>query len=197
MFKKLTLTLTLLAATSFAAPLLTLDPPTGAVGGVAGATVGWGFTLTSEPNRWLSVISSFVLTESNSSVGSYTDLIGGLGGPTDAVLAPGASPWQVIFNFTNSLGLGFFEISNNATLGSTNSGTIRVLVESFTQDPSTCGGNCVENTYNLDVPFSVTVNEPTPEIPEPSTWLTLATALVLLSRPWSRIPALLAGGRKA
>jgi hypothetical protein len=196
MFKKLTLTLTILAATSFAAPLLTLDPPTGAVEGAPGTTAGWGFTLTADPNLWLSAIGSFILNETNPSLGAYTDLIGSLGGPTNFSLAPGAGPWQEGFNFTNQLGLGFFEISNGATIGSTSSGTIRVLVEAYNDDPAVCGGNCVENTFELDVPFSVTVNEPAPEVPEPSTWMMLATALVLLARPWSRIPSML-GGRRA
>lgn len=195
MFKKLTLTLTLLAATSFAAPLLTLDPPSGAVGGAPGTTVGWGFTLTPEPNLWLSAIGSFILNETNPSLGSYTDLIGSLGGPTNFSLAPGANPWQLVFNFTNQLGLGFFEINNNALVGSTNSGTIRVLVEAFSDDPADCGGECLESTFELDVPFSVTVNEATPEVPEPSTWMMLATALVLLARPWARIPSMLRGTR--
>lgn len=190
MFKKLTLTLTLLAATTFAAPVLTLDPPTGAVGGAPGTTVGWGFTLTSDPNLWLSAIGSFILNETNPGLGTYTDLIGTLGGPTNFSLAPGASPWQQVFNFTNQLGLGFFEISNSAMIGSSNSGTIRVLVEAYNDDPFVCGGNCVENTFELDVPFRVTVNEPTPEVPEPSTWVMLATALVLLARPWSRLPSM-------
>jgi hypothetical protein len=57
--------------------------------------------------------------------------------------------------------------------------------------PAVCGGNCGENTFELDVPFRVTVSEPTPEVSEPSTWMRLATALVLLSSPWLRIPSML------
>ena len=83
--KHLTLIL-LWAASLTAAPVLTITPA-GAASGTPGATVGWGFSLTPDDTEWITVIASFVLNESNASLGVYSDLIGSQGGPAGGGVA--------------------------------------------------------------------------------------------------------------
>jgi hypothetical protein len=109
----------------------------------------------------------------------YEDFISLLGGPVNAFLPPGAPAWTLNFNDQMGEGVGKFTIAPGAQLGQTNSGTLRVQVEAFNQDPAICGGACVTQTLQFDVPYSVTVREPATEaIPEPATVLLTGGALV-------------------
>src|SRR5579863_1871469 len=77
---------------------IALDPLSGAVDGVAGATVGWGFMVnwTSTNGDWVSFtgssLGSVAQGETNPSllacVSCYTDFIGAQGGPGDFALGP-------------------------------------------------------------------------------------------------------------
>jgi hypothetical protein len=173
--KNLILTFILLAGSASAAPMLTLDPGNGALQASPGTTTGWGFSLTSDDTRWLSVIGSLLLTESNPGLGSYTDLIGALGGPVDFSLAPQAAAWTLAFDDALGLGVGSYSLNANAPIGSSNSGTLRVIAEAYSGDPSLCGGGCVVETLNFDVPFRVGS-----EVPEPGTMLILPGLLLIL-----------------
>jgi len=73
-----------------------LMPLDGALDGVAGASLGWGFTVTwtSTQGDWASFTStslgSVAQGETNPGLlGSYTDFIGAQGGPVDFGLSPG------------------------------------------------------------------------------------------------------------
>ena len=143
-----------------AAILLTLDPPDGLIQGEPGATVGWGFTLTSDPSSWISVVTTALLTESDPALGTYTDYAGLVGGPTNGVLAPGAPDWTV------ALGLGAYTIDAGATPGDLDAGLLDLNYETFSADPNLCS-NCGTGFGDLLVPFQVEA------VPEPGgVWLT-------------------------
>ena len=159
--------------------LLTTNPVDGHVFGTPGELVGFGFTLNSDPNTWTTVIGSFVLTESNPSLGVYVDLIGSQGGPIDGLLPPDEPTWTEAFGL--GTGLGFYAIDPGALLGAETVGTIRVLYEQFLRDPRTCG-ECQFNSSWVDAPFSVTVGDA--EAPEPGTMLLVGAAFLAL---WLRL----------
>lgn len=161
-------TLILAAAFSFslaAGPVLTLTP-SGDLSGRPGETVGWNFTLTSDDTEWISVIGSFPIFETNPLLGIYTDIIGSLGGPTNNSLAPGEPAWQGL--------LANYQIDPLAAVNDSNFGTIFVLYERFSADPSTCN-DCRTGEGQLEAAFSVTVSD----VPEPGTWALLAAGLAL------------------
>lgn len=169
--KQLSLIL-LWAASLTAAPVLTLTPG-GALTGAAGTTVGWGFTLTPDDAEWITVTGSFVLSESNGSLGVYGDLIGSQGGPVGGLLPPSPQPdWVQDFDLGLFTGLGYYAIDPLAAAGAVNSGTIRVLYERFSDDPTQCG-DCFVASGEWDVEFTVTVEDTS--VPEPGTWMLIAT----------------------
>jgi hypothetical protein len=171
--KNYILSFLLLMGAASAAPILTLNPANGALKVEPGGTSGWGFSLTSENTRWLSVIGSTLLTESNPGLGTYTDLIGALGGPVDFALAPLAAAWQLDFDNSLGFGVGSYTVNANAAIGAVNSGILRVIVEAYSDSPSVCGGNCVVETLTFDAPFSVSS-----EVPEPATIYTVALVVL-------------------
>jgi len=59
-----------------AGPIIIFDPSGGAISGAPGDTIGWGFTVQSDPGMMTSFLSSFTLFETNPSIGLYTDFIG-------------------------------------------------------------------------------------------------------------------------
>ena len=178
--RKFLMLLTLLAGPGalFASPVLTLDPSSGNISGPAGSTVGWGFSLTSDQTDWISVIGTVALFETNPALGSFTDLIGPQGGPTSGALAAGAADWVQMFDLSVASGLGSFAIDPGAHIGDSDSGTFRVLYETFTDNPATCGG-CMLGVGSVDVGFTVTAAAQTPE---PGTWLLVAGGIGWLGR---------------
>jgi hypothetical protein len=178
--RKFLMLLTLLAgpAISFASPVLTLDPSSGNVSGPAGSTVGWGFRLTSDTTDWISVIGTVALFETNPALGSFTDFIGPQGGPVSGAVAPGAADWVQLFDLSAASGLGAYTIDPGAQIGDSDSGTFRVLYESFTDNPATCGG-CMDGVGSVDAGFTVTAAA---ETPEPGTWWLLAGGMLWLGR---------------
>jgi len=160
----------------FAGPVLTLDPASGAIQGSPGDTPGWGFTLSSDPVSWISVVTTSLFTESNSSLGFYTDYAGLLGGPANGVLAPGAPDWVVPFDAFNQLGLGAFSIDPGAPVGAIDAGLLDLNYETFSADPNLCG-NCATGFFDVFVPFQVQAVE---AAPEPAAGWLIGGALLLL-----------------
>lgn len=159
--RKLTL-LAVLSGLAGMAPAATISliPAGGAVAAPEGQAVGWGFNITNDsPVSWISFVASFTIGETNPGIGSYIDLIGPQGGPVNFALAPNTS-WGQGFDFSNGLGLGAFLILPGVPVGEMNSGSIRVVWDSYDGDPSTC--NCIPAQFSADVPFQVTVTN-TPE----------------------------------
>ncbi|MBS1823815.1 MAG: PEP-CTERM sorting domain-containing protein [Acidobacteria bacterium] len=175
--KHLTLIL-LWAASLTAAPVLTITPA-GAASGTPGATVGWGFSLTPDDTEWITVIASFVLNESNASLGVYSDLIGSQGGPAGGVLPPSPQPaWSQDFDPGLFTGLGSYTIDPLAVAGAINSGTIRVLYERYSDDPTQCG-DCYIDSAEWDLAFSVAVDDTS--VPEPGSWALIATGAAAIA----------------
>lgn len=165
--------------------ILTLNPGSGAVQALPGATTGWGFTITPNSNTTISLISSFLENEANSSLGVYTDLIGVEGGPNAGLLVSTDPIWTEAFSYDSGLGmgtgLGAYQIDPAATLGSTDSGDIRVEYELFSES-SLCPA-CYLGTESIEVPFTVTVGATPAVAPEPNT-LSLAAAAICLALGW-------------
>lgn len=154
------------AASMVAAPVFTLDPNDPARSGAPGTSVGWGVSVAPDSAEWIAVTASFVLAESNPSLGFYFDLIGSEGGPVGGVLPPSPQPaWA-----TN---LGEYFIDPFAAVGAVNTGSIRILYERFSDDPGTCV-SCYLGSGEADLDFSVTVDAP--PVPEPSTWVLMISA---------------------
>ncbi len=185
--KKLLLLCTLTAASLAAAPVLTLNPAGGAISGPAGSTRGWDFSLSSDSNRWLTVIGSLLLTESDSTVGYYVDYIGALGGPVNFVLPPNDPAWQLSFDEATGEGVGSFLFDPSAPVGAVNSGILRIIVEAYAVDPAVCGGACLDETLTFDVSYSATVTaDPGPDVPEPATLL-LTGLTFAIAGLWRRL----------
>lgn len=172
----LTLAIVTIAAFAAAAPILTLTPSSGNISGEPGNVTGFGFTLTADPDEWISVVSSFLLFESNPDLGFYEDYIGLQGGPTDGLLAPGSPDWVQAFHSNQGFGIGAFFLSPLANLGDRNDAQLIVLYERFSADPSTC------DTCNLgsgEFVFDVSITADTNPVPEPGTWSLLLLSLVI------------------
>jgi len=175
-----------------------LDPLNGAVDGVAGATVGWGFTVnwTSTQGDWVSFTSTSLgsLAQGETNPGllaSYRDFIGPQGGPVDFGLSPGASPWTEAFDSV-SQGVGAYRITTDlgiAVPGAQDTGQITFNFDVYNGDPLTAtqiGDLDGYSYYGPSTTFSVTVDAPAIVAPEPRTWLLFGgglSALLLLSGP--------------
>lgn len=165
----------LLSAFAAAAPMITLDPPSGNITGLPGETVGWGFRVTADTNEWIAFVGSFLLFESDPGIGVYEDLIGSKGGPVNGVLSPGSPVWEESFDYAQGLGLGAYAIAPLAPVGSVNRARLFVLYERFSQDPSVCE-DCLLGSGELTADVGVTVGE----IPEPGTMSLVAAAALAL-----------------
>ncbi len=147
-----------------ASPILTLAPVNGALTGAPGDTVGWGFGLQNNSADTLTITSSFLINETNSSVGSYSDIISYAGGPANAMTQP-QSNWTQSFGYNIdpalSTGVGAFFINTNAPNGAIDSAQLVIAYEL-----DTIAGN-FDSSGVLTAPVSVEVASPTPA-PEPS-----------------------------
>ena len=162
-----------------------LNPASGAVAGVPGSTVGWGFTVnwTSTNGDWAvftgSSLGSPDEAESNPALLTlYTDFIGAQGGPVDFGLPPASSPWTEAFNSGTSMGVGSYKIANGAVSGAQDTGEITFAFEVFNGDPTTTGvqiGNVSQDYayFGTSTQFSVNI------APEPNTAMLLAGSLLL------------------
>jgi hypothetical protein len=109
-----------------------------------------------------------MVMESNPGFGYYLDLIGQQGGPSAGALAPNGTWSQAVFSEVLGQGLGKYFMDPGVLPGTVNEGTIWVFYESFSADPSGCGGTCLVDSGILSVPFQV-VSAPS-AVPEPGTW---------------------------
>jgi hypothetical protein len=156
-----------------AGPLVTLDPTSGAISGAPGDTIGWGFTVQSDPGMTTSFLSSFTLFETNPSIGFYTDFIGSQGGPVDFTLPAGAPDWIEPFDPIQQTGVGSFTIDPGALIGAQDNGVIHIEYQLLSSSP--CDTFC---SGSIELPFQVTVVAP---VPEPATWGAVLIGLALLT----------------
>jgi len=167
--KKILVLLFAMGLPLLAGPIIQLDPADGVLTGTPGSTVGWGFTIQSDPLQWISFEGSFLMNETNPGLGAYTDLIGASGGPLDFVLPAGAPLWMQSFSDAAQSGIGAYALSPASLPGDQNLGVLRVLWVAYSADPYTCG-NCFAGSFQQDFNFQVTAADaPSQVAPEPAT----------------------------
>jgi hypothetical protein len=166
---------------------IVLNPPDGGIDGLAGATVGWGFTVTwTATNDFISFTSSDLSDQTNSSfLSSYTDYIGSNSGPDGIGLGPdpsdpGPVTWTQTFDSTALTGVGAYAISSDPALAlpfSTDTGTIVFNFEIYygypvggtDLGPYSYSGDSTAFTVSVDAPPPPPPPPPSSSAPEPST----------------------------
>jgi hypothetical protein len=146
---------------------LDLLPPGGAIGGPAGSTIGWGYTITNlSSTQWLvlSGVSADVFL--NATPNAIFDF---------PIVAPGMTV-SLAFDANNLLGLYALTWDTTAPVGFTNSGTFVVSAEWWDGDPF-AGGNFLEFAPDNTAAYSATV---TP-VPEPGSLLLVGSGLAGLA----------------
>jgi hypothetical protein len=167
-----------------------LDPVNGAVDGLAGATVGWGFTVdwTSTFGDWVSFsgssLGSVAQPETNPSLSeSYTDFIGPQGGPVDFALSPGASPWTEDFDGISN-GVGAYQIVTDiaiATPGAQDNGEITFDFQVYNGDPLLGGVQIGDSSYSyFGASPASSVQVDAFAVPEPASLLLIASGFAAL-----------------
>lgn len=120
-------------AAAQAAVTFQLDPPSGAISGQTGNTVGWGFSLSNTENFLVVTGASF---EPAVDLGTFTDFISA---PDNFfVVGPGlgaSTTWSQTFDADKQTGLGSFAISSTATAGSSAFGQIILNYDLFSVSP--------------------------------------------------------------
>ena len=137
MFKRIFLLTVLLGlltqATAQAAISLQLDPPGGAISGLPGATVGWGFSLSNTENYLVVTSADF---ESATAGGTFTDFISS---PDNFfVIGPelaGSNVWAQTYDEARQTGLGSFTIDSTVAPGSVAYGNIVLTYDLFSLSP--------------------------------------------------------------
>jgi len=178
-----------LATAVHGAVTLTLNPGSGAVSGLAGSTVGWGFTLDSAADFAVISSSNFCLGNSGVSslckaptIGTYSDFIATnytIAGP-----APESPSVTEAFDAVSGMGVGSFKISATAALGAVNTGQIVATYDLYSVDPNAAnfnpGADLISAGNFLTAPASVTVEGQMRSVPEPSySWVIAGLAVVL------------------
>ncbi len=137
MFKHLYLLIVLIGplsqSTAQAAVELELDSPSGAIKGLPGAAIGWGFTLRNTENYLIVTSADF---ESATTMGRFTDLISA---PDNFfVVGPelgGSNVWVQTYDEGSQTGLGSFTIDPGVATGSVAYGNIVLTYDLFSQSP--------------------------------------------------------------
>jgi hypothetical protein len=173
------------AAWADGAPTLTLDPTNGAISGAAGATVGWGFTLTNTTDFLVVSSSDFcvgvITSPCSNSLGTYADFIG----PQFQVVGPSPESTSLTqaFDLLAQTGMGSFAINLSALTGDSVTGEIVVTYDLYSVDPNSPNfdptldtlstGDTLTAAASVSVPASTTV-------PEPNSLILLGSGLMAL-----------------
>jgi hypothetical protein len=164
-----------------------IDPP-GAVSGLPGDTVGWGFKIYNPTQYWVSFTGSS-WTQSTPLDVMYQDFIGLLGGPgSDLAIAPAqnfgtlsASPtiWQLAFDPSGN-GIGQFVIDPGAPMPSTDFGPVEIDYALYDGSPMLGGSQVGTGQLTLDGlapgPSNIPQLVVNIQTPEPSSTFPLAVA---------------------
>jgi hypothetical protein len=160
---------------AMAGTLLSLDPVDGQLQGSPGALIGWGSVVNPDPLNWISFTGSALQNLGPDIVGDYVDLIGASGGPVNAVLPPGVTPWVQAFDAVFGAGAGSFTIFSSAAIGTSETGEIVFFYDEFSDDPNTCR-SCYLDSNSFIAPFRVDVTAAS--APEPGTAVLLILTMV-------------------
>lgn len=184
--KHIRLAVALAALSLFPACAATLTlPNSGALYGMPGQTVGWGFTLTSDPmttqqgtfTPWLIVTNvDFVPMLGDTPVGVFTPYMTEWPNST-AVIGPDegrdeGNPWTQSFNPTLRKGVGQVVINNFQQPGDSVKGGIVLLVDVFSVSPNNPAFNPITDTVEvglqLEAKAGIRVIEPDDDLPQPT-----------------------------
>ncbi len=173
---RLILWMVTLAASLQATPVLTLIPANGAIGGVPGETVGWGFTLDNTEDYAVITYAEF---SSDGALGSafvdYSFFNYVVAGP-----APESPSVTWDFDASAHEGIGEFTIPAGATLGERTFGEIVVLYDLFSVSPNDPLFNPDTDTLSKD--NELRADASVEVVPEPGAALLLtAGGLALLA----------------
>ena len=161
---------------------IVLDPPNGAVSGLANSRIGWGFTVDwTATNNFISFtgssLGSVLSGETNNSfLGIYNDFIGQNSGPNGIALGPGTwtQSYDGIGIATTGVGLNWILDPSLAIPGAQDTGQITFNFDIYSGDPASGIPTDLGSFsyYGNSTAFSVTV-----ATPEPGTfWLMCAAA---------------------
>ena len=167
-----------------ASPVLLLNP-SGVVSGLAGLTVGWGFTLTNDVDFLVPSFVNFCLGAYSSAPcptaqGTFTDFLSGFQAVS---VGPGATLTQT-FNNAAHRGIGGFAINPGAVGGAKDIGTMYLLYDRFScdiiNDPSCTSPIQTAFSLRLGVfaEVDVLVNN---SVPEPGTFYAVGIALSVMT----------------
>jgi len=174
-------------APAFANTTLTLDSPGGAISGMPGTIVGWGFTLTNTTNFLVVTSSDFCVGPITSpcvnALGTYSDFIG----PNFLVVgeSPEAASVSQSFNLATLTGVGSFQLNAGVTLGQSEIGEIVLTYDQYNVDPNDPTFNPVMDTISvgnvITTDASVNVGGAA-TVPEPASIFLVAIGLLALRR---------------
>ena len=146
---------------------LTLAPGTGSITGSPGQTVGWGFTISSDPASWLVITS---VQGDGGTVGTFADVLSNFVLANSYALAPGAANWTQSSTpgIAASAGaIGQIAINAGAAVGSFVAGTMLVTYDLYDADPFV-NPNAVGTSGFFEAAYRLDVVAPTnAEVPEP------------------------------
>ena len=167
------------------APTLTLDPVGGAIAGVAGSTVGWGFTLTNLGSDFAVITGSDfcvgpITSPCSNSLGTYTDFVGQqffVLGPS-----PESPSLSQSFDLVGLTGVGSFFINPLAQPGDMAIGQIVLSYDLFSLSPNDPNFDPTADTLSngnfLMAPASVTVTATSLQTPEPGSFSLIVSGLL-------------------
>jgi PEP-CTERM motif len=153
---------------------VTLLPSSGDVSGPAGSLVGWGYSITNQ-----STTEWFLATNLNSD--SFSN-----GTPNLLFDFPEVAHGATVTEAFDSVnGIGMFELlwDPSASVGFVNSGDFTLSGQWYDGDPFN-GGNFIADATDTLLPYSATVTGSS-SIPEPSSFLLLASGILIVS--WRRV----------
>lgn len=156
------------AAPAEAVPIFNLLPPT-TITADPGETVGWGYEIVNDETDYWLVITGLVPDPFAHGTGS--DAIFGF-----PILAPASSPGSTVIQPYVPGVAGLYEFTWDLTApgGFVNSGVFHISAELWDGDPF-AGGQFASTLPDFIAPFTVTANEPSASVPEPTTLLIFLT----------------------
>lgn len=167
-----------LSADSFSFSTL---PANGSIAGVAGSTIGWGYTITNNS------ATDWLVTD-NINAGVFLNLSGSPNILFDfPIIGPGTTV-SVSYDRINALGLYEINWDAAAPAGFVNSGTFVVAGEWWDGDPFN-GGNPIDAvTEDERASYGAMVSSQSDSIPEPSTLTLLGIGLTAVALRSGRRP---------
>lgn len=186
----------LCASAASANAILTLDPPSGAISGAAGTTVGWGFSFTNTTDFAVITGTEFCASNSNPlpniclpvapNLGTYTDFAGA------QFLVAGPSPESPTLaqTFNNGLQTGLASFAINPGASGTASGIIVLTYDLFSvspNDPTFSFNDEISGGNFVTAAASVTVGS-TSSVPEPASLPLLGAGLLVALAAMKRRP---------